>query len=231
MSYTIHRVEQGSPEWLALRAGRVGASDAGDVDGVAKAGASTAGRAALLVRMATERLTGLPTPNGFTNADMQRGHDLEPICRGLLEADGEMIAQVGYLADNDRLIGLSPDGVTPDGGLVELKAPRAHNVWGYWKSARGKSQLGAVPAGYRNQVLHALLVKADAPRLLFAAYSPDLPAGLQLFRCTVERDAVAASLEAYRVSLVAFLAAVDDEDALMQEMIHGGTENLRTVHR
>jgi hypothetical protein len=62
-------IEQGSPEWLALRAGKVTASRVADVIAKTKNGAS-ASRGNYLAQLVAERLTGTAAES-FTNAAMR----------------------------------------------------------------------------------------------------------------------------------------------------------------
>ena len=73
---TIHDCEQRSPEWYAVRAGRLTGSCAVDMLATVKTkGAEAAARRDLRYRLVVERLTGTPQDdgNGFVNAAMQRG--------------------------------------------------------------------------------------------------------------------------------------------------------------
>lgn len=62
-------IVQGTPEWFAIRAGKVTASRVADVIAKTKSGPS-ASRANYAAQLVAERLTGTVEPS-FTNAAMQ----------------------------------------------------------------------------------------------------------------------------------------------------------------
>ncbi|MEK9723283.1 MAG: YqaJ viral recombinase family protein [Rhodospirillaceae bacterium] len=109
---TTHVVQQRTPEWFALRLGRLTASDAKDMLAVIKSGEAAA-RRDLRMRLVCERLTGQPSEDTYTNADMQRGVDLEPEARRAYEAHtGQLVdTRVGFISHDDCAAGCSPDGV------------------------------------------------------------------------------------------------------------------------
>ena len=74
-------MEQGSPEWLAARAGKVTASRISDV----MAAKTTAAYRDYRAQIVAEILTGQPQESGFTNAAMQWGTDKEPLARAEYE--------------------------------------------------------------------------------------------------------------------------------------------------
>ena len=80
----------------------------------------------LTLRLAAERINGWTEPT-FTNDDMCRGIECEPIARDLYSQKYAPVTQVGFMVlerDGVRL-GYSPDGLVGDDGLLEIKAPRA----------------------------------------------------------------------------------------------------------
>jgi len=115
----IHNVEQGSEEWLRLRAGRPTASMFATVLARGKDGGASLTRKTYLYRLAGEILTG-DVYEGYRNADMDRGHDMEPAARDLYafmhDADPEL---VGLITNHGA--GASPDSLVGDNGLLEIK--------------------------------------------------------------------------------------------------------------
>jgi hypothetical protein len=110
---TLHYVDQRTPEWFALRLGRLTASDAKDMLATIKSGEAAA-RRDLRMRLVCERLTGQAVEDTtFQNADMQRGIDLEPEARRAYEArTGQLVdTRVGFMSRDDCAAGCSPDGV------------------------------------------------------------------------------------------------------------------------
>ncbi len=120
-------MEQRTPEWFAARCGKVTASRLADVMARTKSGYS-ASRQNYMADLICQRLTG-KMEEGFSNAAMMRGTELEPVARdmyALNEFDAE-ITEVG-LIDHPAIYGFaaSPDGLVNDDGLIEIKCP---NTW------------------------------------------------------------------------------------------------------
>ena len=114
---------QGSPEWLAARAGSIGASSVGDLMARTKSGAS-ASRANLIARVVCERLTGQPQES-YSNAAMAWGVEHEAAARdAYADRLGYFVEQAGLIV-HPEIAGThaSPDGLVNDDGLVELKCP------------------------------------------------------------------------------------------------------------
>lgn len=117
---------QGSPEWLAARAGSLGASCMQDAIARVKGGWA-ASRASLMGRLIAERLTGRPYDT-FKSQAMRYGSQCEPEARStyafMFDVDVE---QVGLIR-HPTIIGshASPDGLIGADGLLELKCPETH---------------------------------------------------------------------------------------------------------
>lgn len=80
----------------------------------------------LTLSLASERITGHVEPV-FVNADMQRGHDEEPLARDLYAEHHKVsVDQVGFMVEDKWgfKIGFSPDGLVGDDGLFETKSRR-----------------------------------------------------------------------------------------------------------
>lgn len=118
-------IAQGTPEWLAARAGRVTASRIPDVMAKIKTG-EAATRRDYRAQIIAEILTGQPQGDTFTNEAMRWGTEQEPFARAAYEmASGFMVDQVGFVLHPtiDRA-GASPDGIVDMDGLVEIKCPK-----------------------------------------------------------------------------------------------------------
>lgn len=116
-------MEQRSEEWYRFRLGKVSASRVKDVMAKTKTGPS-ASRQNYMMQLLCERLTG-SQEQGYTNAAMQRGIDLEPIARSAYEVDkGVMTVEVGSVS-HPYIEGFiaSPDALVGDYGLLEIKCP------------------------------------------------------------------------------------------------------------
>jgi hypothetical protein len=74
----------------------------------------------LAIEFADIELGGKPTPSGYSNQHMERGHEEEPIARQ--EYEGEYFVDVtnGGFFDNGKT-GCSPDGLVDENGIIEIK--------------------------------------------------------------------------------------------------------------
>jgi hypothetical protein len=207
VNFTVHTCDQKSPEWFALRAGRVTASRAKDMLATIKSGEAAA-RRDLRLQLACERIVGQPQEDAYTNADMERGVTLEPVARAAYEAHtGTLVDQVGFLAHTELMAGGSPDGVIGDyAGLLELKAPRPANHLRYWRE-------GGMPKEHEAQALH-LLWLTGAEWLDLVSYCPLFPERLQLYTHRVHAKDL--DLAGYEKKVRAFLAEVDAEVLAVQ---------------
>ena len=202
---TEHIVAQRSPEWFALRCGRVSGSQAQHLLTALKSKTESAGRRDLRMLLAQERLSGLPDDGPtFVNADMQRGMDMEPEALVALEMTGVLpgaIRPVGYLTHDDLQAGYSPDGVAGPGfdTLVEVKCPRMSTHLAMFDA------IGTVPDRYVGQLTHALWL-TGAASIHFGSYCPSFTRA-PLFHVEVTRTMV--DLDGYDTLLRTFLDEVD----------------------
>jgi len=193
---------QRSPEWHALRLGKLTGSHAADMLATVKTkGAEAAARRDLRLRLVCERLTGASSEGDYVSKDMQRGVDLEPAARAAYEAaTGSIVKPIGFVAHDALAAGCSPDGLVR-GGIVEIKCPKAATHLGY---IRGRS----LPRDYAPQITHNLWI-TDAGFCDFVSYGDRFPPALQLFRIRVPRASV--DLAAYELAARLFLAEVERE--------------------
>lgn len=191
---------QGTPEWLAARAGSLGASSVADALAKTKTGWGGL-RANLHARMVTERLTGKPVET-FVNAAMQRGTELEPQARAMYSLEsGCDVAEVGIvLHPTIKHSHCSPDGVIGDVGMVEIKCcggPRHIEIL-----------TGSAPEDrYVKQCLWQLAC-TGRQWVDLAYFNPDFPDEMQLHVTRIVRDEdVIAELEAGVSTFLAEVAA------------------------
>lgn len=113
-------LQQNTPEWLAVRLGKFTASDA---QAIATGGK---GLETLCFEKAAEILTG-KIVEGYTNADIERGHELEDMARNSYELKtGVQVKQVGFI-EADEMVGCSPDGLIKEDGMQEIKCKNDAN--------------------------------------------------------------------------------------------------------
>lgn len=181
-------MEQRSPEWFAARIGKVTASRIADVCARTKTGWG-ASRKNYLAELVAERLTG-EKAEGFTNAAMQWGTDMEPRARLAYELyRNATVVETGFvphpsIADT----GASPDGLVERDGLVEIKAPNT--------ATHLETLLGApLPEKYFLQIQWQLAC-TGREWCDFVSFDPRMPETMSLFVDRVKRDDVAiASIE------------------------------------
>ena len=170
-------IEQGSQEWLALRAGKVTASKVSDV----MSAITTAGYRNYLADLVVERLTGNKTES-FTNAAMQWGVDQEPLARAEYEVKtGSFVDQIAFVEHPTIVnLGCSPDGLVGDDGLIEIKCPNTATHIDYVMQDK-------VPTKYIPQIQCQLAV-TGRKWCDFVSFDPRLPDGLQILIVRLERD-------------------------------------------
>ena len=190
---------QGTPEWLADRAGKVTASRIADVMASAKSGEAAA-RANYRAQLVAERLTG-KAQESFTSAAMQWGTDNEPVARAIYEvATGSMVDQVGFVPHQTiPMSGASPDGLVGDDGLIEIKCPNTATHIDTLIS-------GKATAKYLKQMQWQMECTG---RLWcdFVSYDPRMPDHLALFVVRVYRDE--ELIDEIRAAVVEILADVE----------------------
>ena len=197
---------QGTPEWLAGRAGKVTASMISNV--LMKP--ETAGYRDYQAQLVAEILTGKPQGSDYTNAHMQFGTETEPLARSAYEAEtGFSVDEVGLCIHPtiDRS-GASPDGLVSNSGLVEIKCPKVATHLAYLIA-------GVVPAGYKNQMMWQMAC-CERDWCDFVSFRPDLPEHLQLFLIRFHRDQ--KEIDKLETAVNAFLATVDEMIKKLKEI-------------
>ena len=123
-------LEQGSQAWLNARLGIPTASRFKDIITPAKADRSKSA-AAYMYELLAERLT--KEPNEFyANEWMQRGNELEPMARTAYEfITDNSVDEVGFILNDEKSIGVSPDGLVGADGGIEIKCPKASTMVKY----------------------------------------------------------------------------------------------------
>lgn len=198
---------QGSQEWLAMRLGKVTASRVADVVARTKSGYG-ASRANYMAQLIAERLTGT-APDGFSNAAMQWGTDMEPQARAAYEfhTDADVV-EIGFV-DHPKILmsGASPDGLVGTDGLVEIKCPNT--------ATHLETLLtGTVPTKYETQMFWQM---ACTGRMWcdFASYDPRLPPSMALFVKRLEWDG--ARINELETEVKGFLSELESKLATLRQ--------------
>lgn len=190
---------QRTPEWFQARLGKVTASRISDVMARTKTGWG-AGRKNYMAELVAERLTGTRA-EGFVNAAMQWGTDMEPEARAAYEfyRDATVIEAGFELHPTIPDSGASPDGLVGDDGLIEIKCPgTAQHI---------ETLLGGTVA--EKYVLQMQWQMACTGRQWcdFISYDPRLPESMRMFCDRLKRDDdLIATMEK---AVVDFLAELD----------------------
>ncbi len=173
-------IVQGSPEWLAIRCGKVTASRVADVVAKTKTGYG-ASRANYMAELIAERLTGAPAER-FTNAAMAHGTATEPEAREFYEfMAGVDVKQVAFVPHPAiAMSGASPDGLVGDDGLVEIKCPNTATHIDTLLSVTG-------PSRYMAQMQWQMAC-TGRQWCDFVSYDPRLPESMRLFTSRIVRD-------------------------------------------
>lgn len=163
-------IEQGTPEWFAVRAGIPTASCFKDI--LSKGAGKT--RRTYMLKLLGERLTGeLQEP--YTNAHMERGKVMEAEARTMYEFQTDLNAEeVGFIRNGEK--GCSPDSLIGESGMLEIKTKLPHLQLDVLDK-------GNLPADHVAQVQGQLWV-AEREWCDFVSYWPKLP----LFVYRVTRD-------------------------------------------
>jgi putative phage-type endonuclease len=176
----MNDIIQGSPEWFALRLGKVTASRVADIVAKTKSGYS-ASRANYMAQLVAERLTGT-VAESYTNAAMQHGTETEPEARAAYEFyQGVTVQEVAFVTHPTiDQAGCSPDGLVVDDGLVEIKCPQTA---GHLETLLGQ----AVPGKYDTQMQFQMAC-TGRKWCDFVSYDPRMPENMRLFIKRVPRD-------------------------------------------
>lgn len=160
-------IEQGTPEWLALRLGIATASEL-DCLMVNGKGESGFGVAAFtyMDQLIGERITGEAAEIPFQTKATIRGHEQEGVAKSLYEDREEVkTSSVGIILNHG--IGYSPDALVGDSGLIEIKTKLP-------KFQVGVILAGEVPKEHIHQCQGGLWA-SEREWIDFISYWPGMP--------------------------------------------------------
>lgn len=208
----VHDCLQRSPEWDALRCGRVTSSCAAAILRIRKSGSGElAVRRDLRQRLIVERLTGIPSNDvPHLPKDMKRGVESEPAALQAYElARDQVVFRAGFVTHDTLFAGYSPDGYMGDWeGLLELKCPASETHFEYLKE-------NVVPEAYVPQLIHAMWI-TGAQWADFCSFDDRFknPAH-HLFVKRLTREGI--DFDAYGLAVSLLISEVDAEvDKLLQ---------------
>lgn len=179
----IRDVVQGSPDWMALRIGRIGGSRVSDVLTEGRSGESLV-RRKYKNEIIREKLTGLKL-NTFKTPAMQRGIDLEPLARAWYEVYHnvfvDQVAIVKHPTIQDAQC--SPDGIVfSKNHLIEIKVPSPENHLD--NILTGGKQLEQ----YHDQAMWQLACMPEMEFCDIVSFDPEMPDHLKGFVKRIYRD-------------------------------------------
>jgi hypothetical protein len=172
---TFDFLEQGSEDWLKIRAGLATASEFQNL--MRANGKDSKTRRTYQNRLAAEIITGEPTPT-YTNADMERGKEWEPEARNLYSMlTGRDLKQIGFMRRGR--VGCSPDSlIEGEKVALEVKTQKAELL-----IDRHREIGDGVPPEYYAQCQGIIWI-ADLDAVDLMVYSRKLPVWIR----TVHRD-------------------------------------------
>ena len=171
----IHNIEQGTPEWLELRKGKMTASHAQAIGNNGK------GLETYVLEMMAETYSSAEKEQ-FTNEHMERGNELEPQARGMYELKNDCtVEEVGFVEYNEYA-GMSPDGLVGDDGLIEIKCMSNKNHFNVILNG-----LKIVSSSYIWQIQMQLLI-AERKWCDLICYNPNFEKDLILFRIEPDKE-------------------------------------------
>ena len=199
---TVHDVAQRTPEWQALRVGRLCGSRVKHMLATVSKG-EAAGRRNLRVQLVLERLTGRSHERDFENQPMRDGVAREEDALFQYEAlTGKSCRTVGFVTHDTLMAGWSPDGVIGEfEGAVEAKCPIPATHLDYWETK-------VVPLEYRRQCVHAMWI-ADLKFVDFLSFNPDFPEEMRIVLVRLERNE--REIAEYDAAVRKFLSEVDEK--------------------
>lgn len=147
----IHNVDQGGPEWLALRIGIPTASCFDQIITPVRMELSASART-YAIRLITEILLNLPTDSLAKIEHVERGKELEPeAAKAYAFAHDAELQPVGFITSDCGRFGASPDRlIVGRNAALEIKVPAPQTHVGYMLDGFG--------ADYRVQVQGQMLV-------------------------------------------------------------------------
>lgn len=208
----VDSFKQNTPQWDALRCGRVSASNFDKV----QAGGNGATRLGYMYKKAAEIITNIPEKDDYKNEYMEHGSRTEDQARAFYELEtGADVRQVaGVLLDSQRVM-VSPDGLQLEkGGGLEIKCLKTTTHIKIIKS-------GKMPPGYRHQVYGQMWI-CELDWVDFVSFDPRMPPEHRMFIDRITRDEKEIKILVDKV-----LAFVDDLDAMVKAIKSAG---MRVEH-
>jgi putative phage-type endonuclease len=215
MDRIIRGIEQGSPEWMALRIGKIGGSRVADVLTEGRGGSESLTKRKYKNELIRERLTGRKLDTYKTPA-MQRGIDLEPMARAWYEVKYNTFVDQVAIVLHPSIDGgqCSPDGIVEaTNSLIEIKIPNPENHLD--NILTGGKQLEQ----YYDQVQWQLACMPEKEFCDLVSYDPEMPDHLQGFVKRIYRDD--EYINNMQNAVIAFLSEIETIVNNLKEIKNG----------
>ena len=215
MDRIIRGIEQGSPEWMSLRIGKIGGSRVADVLTEGRGGAESLTKRKYKNELIRERLTGRKLDTYKTPA-MQRGIDLEPMARAWYEVKYNTFVDQVAIVLHPFIDGgqCSPDGIVEaTNSLIEIKIPNPENHLDNYLT--GGKQLEQ----YYDQVQWQLACMPEKEFCDLVSYDPEMPDHLQGFVKRIYRDD--EYINNMQNAVIAFLSEIETIVNNLKEIQNG----------
>lgn len=189
-------IEQGTPEWQAMRCGKVTASRVADVMRSGRGGKPSASRARYMGELVTERLTGVVSET-FKSRDMEWGNETEEEAGNVYAFErGATLHKIAFVDHPTiEMSGCSPDRLVGDDGLIEAKCPASHTHIETLLTDK-------ISPDYVRQI-HWQLACTGRAWCDFISYDPRLPIEMRLYVKRFHRDQPA--IETMEAEVTSFL--------------------------
>ena len=215
MDRIIRNIAQGSPEWMALRVGKIGGSRISDLLTEGRGGAESLNKRKYKNELIRERLTGRKLDTYKTPA-MQRGIDLEPMARAWYEVKYNTFVDQVAIVLHPTIDGgqCSPDGIVEaTNSLIEIKIPNPENHLDNYLT--GGKQLEQ----YYDQVQWQLACMPEKEFCDLVSYDPEMPDHLQGFVKRIYRDD--EYINNMQNAVIAFLSEIETIVNNLKEIQNG----------
>ncbi len=199
----IESMEQGTQEWLELRLGKVTASKFSEVMTNGRGDKPSATAKSYMIKLVAEILRGQAMPF-FENDAMRWGTETEPQARAMYELRNDVDVKEVAFVELNEFVGVSPDGLVGDDGLLEIKCPNTETQIKRFLDGVG------LPKEYKAQVQGQLWV-TGRKWCDFVSFDPRIDVEASYIQTRVYRD------EEYIAKLEEKVTAFVEE---MKEMIN-----------
>lgn len=196
----IHEMEQRSPEWDAIRSGRITGTGLKRLISTRKDTRDDFFYEVLAGRLTTETTK--------QESDLQRGVRCENEALEYFEKEkGKIVSKAGFCqSDDNEWIGYSPDGLIKVGKTfsedIEIKCPASKNHVRTWLE-------NAIPEEYEPQLIQAFIVNPKLKKRYFVSYDDRITIH-PIHIIEVNRSDFEEKIEDYKKKEEEFIALVNN---------------------